>query len=322
MRILFAVAVFILLATFAPPGLYTPRPVPAVSVLTFTPVVLNPDDPAQRRLGRLRFIGGWSITSNDPRFGGLSALHVEGRKVLALSDAGTAMAFTLPDADGKSALTDHFLREGPGVSHQRGSRDAEAVALLNDTAWVAFENYNAVWRYSLGDWRAEAGARPKEMRDWGYNAGSEAMIRLPDGRFIIFAEGRRLDDDTTEALLFAGDPAGGEAPAIELRYRAPPGYRITDAAMLPDGRLLFLNRRIGWLGRFSAKLTIGVLPRLEPGALLTGEEAADFSAPVLADNMEALSVTREEGRTTLWIASDDNFSPMQRTLLLKFALAG
>jgi hypothetical protein len=36
--------------------------------------------------------------------------------------------------------------------------------------------------------------------------------------------------------------------------------------------------------------------------------------------MEALSVTRELGRTIVWIASDDNFSPLQRTLLLKFAL--
>ena len=43
-------------------------------------------------------------------------------------------------------------------------------------------------------------------------------------------------------------------------------------------------------------------------------------APAAIDNMEALSVTRERGRTILWIASDDNFSPLQRTLLLKFAL--
>jgi hypothetical protein len=37
--------------------------------------------------------------------------------------------------------------------------------------------------------------------------------------------------------------------------------------------------------------------------------------------MEALSVDSENGRTILWIASDDNFNPLQRTLLLKFALA-
>jgi hypothetical protein len=36
--------------------------------------------------------------------------------------------------------------------------------------------------------------------------------------------------------------------------------------------------------------------------------------------MEALAVEREGGRTILWIASDDNFNPLQRTLLLKFGL--
>jgi hypothetical protein len=37
--------------------------------------------------------------------------------------------------------------------------------------------------------------------------------------------------------------------------------------------------------------------------------------------MEALAVERDGARTIIWIASDDNFNPMQRTLLMKFALA-
>jgi hypothetical protein len=36
--------------------------------------------------------------------------------------------------------------------------------------------------------------------------------------------------------------------------------------------------------------------------------------------MEALSVTQENKRTIIWLASDDNFIPLQRTLLLKFEL--
>jgi hypothetical protein len=31
-------------------------------------------------------------------------------------------------------------------------------------------------------------------------------------------------------------------------------------------------------------------------------------------------VSREGGRTILWLASDDNYNKLQRTLLLKFAL--
>jgi hypothetical protein len=87
---------------------------------------------------------------------------------------------------------------------------------------------------------------------------------------------------------------------------------------LPDGRALFLNRRFDW-GRFTVKLTIGSLT-LGADSVLEGQEVAAFAPPLPADNFEALSVTQVNGRAIIWIASDDNFSPLQRTLLLKVAL--
>ena len=54
--------------------------------------------------------------------------------------------------------------------------------------------------------------------------------------------------------------------------------------------------------------------------MIAGKEIADLRSPINVDNMEGLSVTQEGGRTIVWIASDDNFNPMQRSLLLKFAL--
>jgi hypothetical protein len=158
------------------------------------------------------------------------------------------------------------------------------------------------------------------MRKWRSNRGSEAMLRLPDGRFLVFCEG---GGGESPVLLFEGDPAVPGTKAELLRYRPPQGYRITDAALLPGGRLLFLNRRVALLeGIFSARLTVTKLPRLEPGTVIEGEEVATLRKPLTVDNMEALSVTREGGRTIVWIASDDNFNPLlQRTLLLKFELA-
>jgi hypothetical protein len=70
----------------------------------------------------------------------------------------------------------------------------------------------------------------------------------------------------------------------------------------------------------AAKLAVARLPKLAAGALISGEEIAVLRTPVAVDNMEGLSVTSEGGRTIVWIASDDNFNPLQRTLLLKFAL--
>jgi hypothetical protein len=123
--------------------------------------------------------------------------------------------------------------------------------------------------------------------------------------------------------LFDGDPAVPGTRATQFRYRPPAGYRVTDSAFLPDGRLLVLNRRFTLLGAFRVVLTIVRLPeRVTEGMMVTGEEIARFEPPVVTDNYEALSVTREEGRTILWIASDDNYFSLQRTLLLRFAFEG
>ena len=123
-------------------------------------------------------------------------------------------------------------------------------------------------------------------------------------------------------LLFAGDPAVAGTPALRLRYRAPPGYRITDAALLPDGRLLLLNRSVAWLAGSRRNRWSPTCAGLAAGADDRGRsEVATLEAPLTVDNMEALSVTREGGRTIVWIASDDNYIRLfRRTLLLKFAL--
>jgi hypothetical protein len=56
--------------------------------------------------------------------------------------------------------------------------------------------------------------------------------------------------------------------------------------------------------------------------MIETEEVAAFDPPLTRDNMEGLAVTQEAGRTILWISSDDNLIPLQRTLLLKFEWRG
>jgi hypothetical protein len=99
-----------------------------------------------------------------------------------------------------------------------------------------------------------------------------------------------------------------------------PGYRVSDATLLPDGRLLILNRRFEWLEGFSLVVTIADARGLRPGDTIESREIARLQPPLTIDNMEGVSVAVENGRTIVWLVSDDNFSPLQQTLLLKFAL--
>jgi len=61
---------------------------------------------------------------------------------------------------------------------------------------------------------------------------------------------------------------------------------------------------------------------LAADAVVRGREIARLETPLVHDNIEGVAVTREGGRTTIWLVSDDNQSMMQRTLLLKFRLEG
>jgi hypothetical protein len=318
MRILFALFAWLMLATFAPRRPHPPEPPPEVTLVRYEPVVLDATDPGRTRLGPLRFLAGWRLTSNNWRFGGLSSLHVEGGEALAFSDSGWRVRFPLPrGASGAVRGEVAPLPEGPGRWEAKRDRDIESMWVEGGSVWLGFERRNAVWRFDRSTWRTTGHAEPPLMHRWPRNRGPEAMLRLRDGRFLVFEEGSGRGGDL---LLFAGDPAVAGTPVAKLRYRPPPYCRATDAALLPDGRALVLNRRWTVLQGFTAKLTIVSLDRLIPGTELAGREIADFRPPLVVDNLEGLSVLRQSGRTIVWITSDDNYLPLQRTLLLKFAL--
>jgi hypothetical protein len=54
--------------------------------------------------------------------------------------------------------------------------------------------------------------------------------------------------------------------------------------------------------------------------VVVGEPIGELAPPLNVDNMEGISVTREGGRTIIWLISDDNQLAIERTLLLKFEL--
>lgn len=317
-RILFLAPALLLLATFIdPPPLPPPAPA-ARAIVTAVPVALDEDDPARRRVGALTFLRGWHLTSEAPRFGAISALHVEDGHVTAVSDAGTLMRFPLPTDRSRVPLLVQPLQQSE--SGDKASHDSEAMLVRGDQAWIAFERRNAVVRFGRSNWRVQAAAAPRAMREWRGNSGPEGMVRLAGGRFLVFAEGRDNSDRFSPVALFEGDPAVRGTPAATLRFHRGPDFRVTDAALLPDGRLLILMRRFSLLGGIAARLVVADATDLRAGATIEGETIAELAPPLTVDNMEALSVALEGGRTIVRIASDDNFMALQRTLLLEFAL--
>jgi hypothetical protein len=284
------------------------------------PVALDSASPRRQRVGRMTYLGGWHLTSIARIFGGLSALDVNGNHVTALSDIGAVIRFRLGRFGNVSDASLSPIPGGCGPVQAKTDNDTESLAHdgTRSSWWIGMEWRNVICRTN-GDFTQARFVAPTDMADWPRKRGPETLLRLSDGRFLTIAE-EDFDQSIHRAVLFDRDPTDPAAQPTRLSYRGPEGFSPVDAAQLPDGRILVLNRRFAFTSLFSANLTLIDPSPMTPGSVLSGQVIATFKSPVLADNFEGLAVSAENGRTIIWIVSDDNYMRWQRTLLLKFAL--
>lgn len=291
-----------------------------ISEIRFRPVPLDRDQPERRRFGDLNLIGGWKLRSTNARFGGISSMRVANGEVTGLSDAAFVFQFSFDGRQKRSRLSGRPL---PGIyTSPEPDRDSESMTMdpVTGNVWVGFEASNSIRRFSPGLAEKKAWVAPKAMKHWEANAGPEAMVRLTDGRFLVFSEDFPGPGGSIEALLFPGDPILNGDRSLRFYYKPPKNFSATDAAQLPDGRVLVLNRYFSVLDGVAAALVMFDPRDIRPGQIVPSHLVAMLAPPLNIDNMEALAVERRDGKTIVWIASDDNFNPLQQNLLFEFSL--
>jgi len=300
--------------------------------ISYSRVPLNYENPGQHRTSLLDYRGGLSLWSSDPRFGGLSALLVsaDGRRLLAASDRGMWFsAELLYDAAGDlGGVASARLApiSGPDGKPLAGRyRDAEALARTADgTVFLAFEQHHRILRFAADrldahDLAAEIPIlvpAPAELAEFSGNSAMEGLAALADGALLILTEG--LDNDRLAKPAWILREGLAEE---RLAYRRAVNFRPTGAARLAGGDILALERRYTIIGGVAALLRRIPKESLHAGAILDGPEVARLAPPLAVDNMEGIAVRQNNaGRTLIYLVSDDNFSALQRTLLLMFEL--
>lgn len=272
-----------------------------------------------RRIGGLTPIGAISLRASDPAFGGFSALSIRNSRATLLSDGGNYVHLAIRGG-GLETLGAGSLPQGPGTGWAKESRDTESLAVdpRSGRAWIGYERANAIWRYSADLRRAEAHATPAAMRAWPMNGGAESLVRLRDGRFVAIGEQARAGQ-ARQAVIFSGDPTDATTRISRFRYRPPRGFSPSDAAALPNGDLLVLNRRFSKL-RFYATLVRIPASSVRAGATVSGTVVAQWGPPLISENCEGLAITRERGATMVWVVTDNDLAWYRPTLLVKFRL--
>jgi hypothetical protein len=304
-------------------------------VVRTAPIPLYPNAPNERRAGSLLYRGGVQLSSSDRRFGGWSDLAVsaDGREILAISDEAHWLRAKLSYAESGDLASMSDAQIAPMLDlagkPMRGKEgDAEGLALerandLNGPVVVSFERDVRVWRYDLTSGFA-ARPHPIPIGDWTKalrtNAQLEALTLIKPETLLVLAESRIGGEDIRAAFETYSAQAGANSRPLSVVPNAP--FLVTGAANAPEGGILILERRYSLLGGVGMEVRRVGAGELKPGARIEGEVLANLSfQDANIDNMEGIAVRRgAEGETLLYLISDDNFSPLQRTLLLMFEL--
>jgi len=140
--------------------------------------------------------------------------------------------------------------------------------------------------------------------------------REPLGGTLIAISERGLDGSGNILAFLIGGPRPGS-----FAVKRTGDFDVSDAALLPGGGLLLLERKFSWTSGLFIRLRRLSLAELRPNAIVDGQVLLEADLGYAIDNMEGLSVHRGSGgETVLTLISDDNFSALQRTLLLQFVL--
>ena len=332
----FAVAPSLAHAQAAPPKQPPPdalTPASPISIVVNARPIASFDlrDRSLATFGQLRYRSGLQLTSPWRGFGGLSALRVDetGERFVAISDKGAWLTGRIDYRDTEmTGLSD--VETAPMLGPEgrpitaRGWYDTEALARDGGAFYVGLERVNQILRFDFArDGLRSLGqpiALPPGLRKLPNNKGLEALVVMPAasplrGALLAISE-RGLDaqGNIVGALIGGAKPGG-------LSVRRTEDYDVSDAALLPSGDLLLLERKFSWLGGIGVRIRRIASVTLLPGAVLDGRTIFEADLGNEIDNLEGLDVhVTAAGDTVLTMISDDNFSLLQRTLLLQFTL--
>jgi len=308
-----------------------PDPPTKIQVIARPILAFDPREPQRVRFGALTFRGGLSLSSSHSHFGGLSALRVaaDGAHFLSLSDKGRWLRGRIRyEGTRPVRITDAEMAPILGPDGKplaaRGWYDTESIAEDGGTLWVGIERVNRIVRFDFGKHGLLARGEPIEVppgiQRLPNNKGLECLVfvprDLPLGGTLVAISERGLDrDGNIEAFLLHGASWAG------FSVRRIGDFDVSDCAITPKGDLLLLERSFSRLKGVGMRIRRVPLVEVKPGATIDGPALIEADMNFQIDNMEGLSVHRDaQGALVLTLISDDNFSIIQRTLLLQFTL--
>jgi hypothetical protein len=290
-------------------------------------------DPTKVRFGALEFRGGLVLTSSNRNFGGISAFHMEpdGSHFTAATDNGSWLRGTIvyrdgrPDAIADAEIAPILSSSGKPIA-ARGWFDVESLAEFGGKFYIGIERAEQILRFDLRrDGLLALGEPitvPPDFKTFAFNKSLECLTGAPEtsalaGNLIVVTEQSLDGAGNHRSFLLKGDAVG------RFSVKRSDDFDVTDCTILPPGDLLIVERRYSPARGVAMRIRRIPLAAIKEGATVDGQILIDVDLAYQIDNMEGIAVHRNAaGETIITLVSDDNFSVIQRNLLLQFVLVG
>ena len=288
-------------------------------------------DHSRQRFGSLQYRSGLVLSSSFAGFGGLSGIRLDakGERFIAISDKGNWFTGRILYS-GREMVGLSDVEAAPMLGPDgrpitaRGWFDSESLALDGSFVYVGLERVNQLLRFDFSEGFTQSRGTvlplPPAARKLPFNKGLEALVMVPKGLplagTLIAISERGLDHDGNLIAFLLGGPAPGQFSVRRTR-----NFDVSDAVLLGSGDLLVLERKFSLFSGVGVRIRRIPLQTIAPGALVDGPSIFEADLGQEIDNMEGIDAhVTKEGDTVLTMVSDDNFSFIQRTLLLQFTL--
>jgi hypothetical protein len=291
----------------------------------------DPREVSRKQFGSLEFRGGLELSSPHKQFGGLSSIRVgaNGANFLSVTDRGYWLRGRITyDGSAPSGIADAEIApmlysDGKPIQG-RGWYDSEALAEDGGFAYVGLERVHRILKFDTGKRgllaRGTLVPVPPEMGKLPSNRGIECLMVAPKGSAVAGALIAISERGFDEARNIRGFLIGGPKPGL-FSVKPADEFDIVDCAVTPSSDVLLLERYFSWRKGVAMRIRRVALADIVPGAVLEPKELITADMGYQIDNMEGLSVHRAaSGEIVLTLVSDDNFSFIQRTILLQFTL--
>jgi len=270
----------------------------------------------QENLSGLTLSGAWHLQADSDAFGGLSGLDVlESGSLLAVTDDGKFVWIGIdaetgaPDGMGSIAK----MRDEDGnVFPRKRDADAEDLVWRDGLAFVSFEQEHRIEAYDIE--RCGVAARAARVVN---------LSKRVDGRKLNNnqgAEALSFDGNTLkvgfETHFSGGSPVGQvrvDGHLAQRQQTEQPALFLLTGMDIANGLTAYVFRA------YDPIRGARVIVQIERDGERIGE--ASLRSPLPTDNFEAIAIDEtSDGRTRIWLLSDDNFNKNQRTLLLALDL--